>query len=93
MERQADLMLAEIKGLERARDLFSVPEKSAGRRDVQGPVMAMLNEGGKNEGELVSETGLPPEAVHKFIVRAVRDGKLIQMESGLIYVPQREAAE
>ncbi len=80
----------EIRGLERARDLWAPPEAGAGRRDVQGPVMAALADGLTwEEFALAAETDLPVDAVHKFLVRAVRAGKVIIDNGG--YAIRREA--
>ncbi len=80
----------EIRGLERARDLFAPPEAGAGRRDVQGPVMEFLGDGGVwKEKDIAKETELPDEAVHKFLVRAVRAGKVVIDNGG--YAIRREA--
>ena len=87
-EHELTAVIAEIRGLERAKSLFTPPEP-AGRQDVQGPVMACFGSGSDAtwvEAGLVSETDLPAGTVHKFLLRAVRDGKLV-CEDGVYSLP------
>ncbi len=84
---QISLIDAEIRGMERARDLFGPPqavdEPAPQRHSVQRPVMALFDQGEGNLGEtfwtedaIVGKTGLPTEAVHQFLLRATRSGML-----------------
>lgn len=87
----------ELRGLEHAKELFSPPE-SAGRLDVQGPVMALFASAAGTpfrEADVIGETELPAVSVHKFLLRAVRDGKLVCQEGvySLPATPSARAAE
>jgi hypothetical protein len=93
-EHTLTCIVSELRGLERARELFAPAEK-AGRLDVQGPVMRLFaKEGGGvrfgKEG-VVEYSGLPAAAVHKFLLRAVRNGKLV-CKDGVYSLPAQKAA-
>ena len=80
MEARIGIIDAEIRGMERARELFGpVPVATAlTRRSVQVPVLALFGEGKGtwDEAGIVERTGLPRESIHKFILRAVQKGML-----------------
>lgn len=82
----------ELRGLEHAKELFSPPE-SAGRLDVQGPVMAAFarNIGPGTEAQIIETTGLPAMSIHKFLLRAIRDGKLV-CQDGVYSLPAKALA-
>lgn len=85
----------EIRGLERARDLFAAEEAAPGRLDIQRPIMAAFARTGPDatwvEAGLVQETDLPRLAVRKFLNRAVRDGKLV-CDEGVYSLPPAPTA-
>ena len=88
-------IVGEITGLERAREMFGVPEPPAPkpeRHSVQRAVMQHLKDASAVEGSIVTGTGLPADSVHNFLLRAVRTGKL--SEQGGVYriVPEQPEA-
>lgn len=104
--RLADIR-GEIRGIEYTRDLFAlVPgetDASPVRHSVQRPVMNLLRKTGPGnplpEDVIAEKTDLPRASVHDFILRAVREGKIVA-DGGLYSLPgepaageQREAAE
>lgn len=93
-EHTMTCIASELRGLERARELFSPPE-TAGRLDVQGPVMAAFarNIGPGTEAQIIETTGLPAMSVHKFLLRATRDGKLVCQDGGYSLPAKALAAE
>jgi hypothetical protein len=92
LSSEIGLIDAELRGLHRTKELWAPAEK-AGRLDVQGPVMAMFISLGSplEEKTIVTGTDLPAAAVHKFLLRAVRDGKLV-CKDGVYSLPAQKAA-
>lgn len=102
-EHELTAVMAEMRGLERAKILFTPPE-SAGRLDVQGPVMAVLENRANahvkswNEGDIIAtvtgrHTDIPGSSIHKFLLRASRTGKLVCQDGVYSLPPKALAAE
>lgn len=100
-ERELAVIDAKIWGLEHARDLFIPSEPEKTRHDVQGPVMGVLSDGGTWGEDAIIETvnrlprdaDIPAASIHKFLVRAVREGKVLLTDEGYQIPPVARAAE
>lgn len=84
-QHEHELLAAEIKGMDLARNLLAVPEIAIGsertqRPDVQGAVMALFPAGPNacqwQEADIIDRTDLSQGSVHAFLLRAVRTGML-----------------
>lgn len=97
-EMRIDLASTEgqIAGLERARELFGLTrnvtpaaEPPRERHSVQRVILAALAScPGMSEVALINRSSLPASSVHKFLVRAVRDGKL-RFDQGVYSLPEK----
>lgn len=79
LEQQLVPIDAELRGLERAKNLLSqaIPPSAPVRHPVQSTILAYLEHAGAaSEAKIVEDTELPQESAHQFLVRAVRSGKL-----------------
>ncbi len=99
LDLRGNLLDAEIRGMERARDLLApMAVHTGGRIAVQGPVMALFNSDYQrgSEAEIIAATGLPVASVHKFLVRAIQKKLLYRLDGGDYAVwgsVKQEAAE
>ncbi len=101
MEMRIQLLDAEIRGMERARDLLApVTNEGRARIAVQGPVMALLTDraaspypDGLSAASVISRTRLPAASVTKFLGRALRTGLLRQSPTGKYTLPEPESVK
>lgn len=83
---ERDKLAARLEGMDDARRLLDepaeqvdlAPQPERQRADVQGPVLRVLAQGPLTEVEISASTDLPVASIHAFLLRAVREDKVIR---------------
>lgn len=104
-EIERDRLAAHLAGMDQAYLLLigsakpvpvslgqELPRPERKRQDVQGPIMDWITKwGAASEARLSAALGLPEASVHTFLLRAIRDGKLVR-DGELYRLPEQSPA-